>query len=89
MSIVFLHFLSFKVVTLAVIMLRGDDMVLLALFHQLDGGSAYLWVAYTVAGMVLPLTINAAYQWIKRIVTQYLRGVYENIRNRSGRTAGP
>lgn len=59
LSVVLLHFLAFKAVTLGYLYFTGGDMVRLARFPVL-GSSPYLWVLYTVAGLGLPL----AAQWL-------------------------
>lgn len=89
LSIVFWHFISFKAVTLLRIFLRNRNMVLLASFPTMDGQSPYLWIAYTLAGMSIPLAIAWVYQKIKDIIVSILRGAYESIRNRCRRSAGP
>ncbi len=88
MSIVFFHFISFKLVTLVVILLRGDNMLLLASFPQLDGAEKGLWIPYTIVGTALPLLLSAVYQPIKGKTKDYIRGKYESICNRCRRSAG-
>lgn len=57
--IVILHFLSFKVVTWLYLWVSGEDMQLLATFPGLRG-IPLLWIAYTVAGVVIPLAVEFA-----------------------------
>lgn len=54
-----LHFLSFKVVTWLYLWVSGEDMQLLATFPGLRG-IPLLWIAYTVAGVVIPLAVEFA-----------------------------
>ncbi len=89
LSIVLWHFISFKIVTLARILLRSRNMILLASFPTMDGQFPYLWVAYTLAGMAIPLGIAWVYQKIKNTIVSFMRGAYESIRNRCRRSAGP
>lgn len=51
--IVLLHFLCFKVVTFIYILYTGIDMRALAAFPVLSDN--YLWPAYTVAGVEIPV----------------------------------
>lgn len=73
MPIVLLHFICFKLVTLVVILLRGDDILLLASFPQLDGAENGLWIAYTIVGVILPLVINGGYQHVKNKILYLIR----------------
>ena len=87
MSIVLLHFLSFKAVTLIVILLTGQDMVLLASFPRLESNIPHIWAVYTAAGVGIPLALNAAYQPVKRIVKKRLSDIYKGIYNRCRRSS--
>lgn len=59
--------------TLVVILLRGDDILLLASFPQLDGAENGLWIAYTIVGVILPLVINGGYQHVKNKILYLIR----------------
>lgn len=74
MAVMFWHFIAFKLVTLAVILLRGDNLLLLASFPQLDGSESGLWVAYTIVGVGVPVLIGIGYEKAKkRIIKQTAR----------------
>lgn len=60
MPIVIFHFLAFKVVSLAGIFLRGDPISHLTGFPVLYRDDAW-WIAYTIAGVTLPLGLNLVY----------------------------
>ena len=65
MPIVILHFLSFKLVTWLGLLATDGESYLLAAFPTYFTGGAW-WLAYTAAGIALPLAANAVYQRIKR-----------------------
>ena len=67
MPIVILHFLSFKLVTWLGLLATGGEPYLLAAFPIYFTGGAW-WLAYTAAGLVLPLAANAVYKKIKNTV---------------------
>ena len=67
MPIVILHFLSFKIVTWLGLLATGGEPYLLAAFPIYFTGGAW-WLAYTAAGLVLPLAANAVYKKIKNTV---------------------
>ena len=67
MPIVILHFLSFKLVTWLGLLAAGGESYLLAAFPIYFTGGAW-WLAYTAAGLVLPLAANAVYKKIKNAV---------------------
>ena len=67
MPIVILHFLSFKLVTWLGLLATGGEPYLLAAFPIYFTGGAW-WLAYTAAGLVLPLAANAVYKKIKNAV---------------------
>lgn len=64
MPIVILHFLSFKLVTWLGLLATGGEPYLLAAFPIYFTGGVW-WLAYTAAGLVLPLAANAVYKKIK------------------------
>lgn len=68
MPIVILHFLSFKLVTWLGLLATGGEAYLLAAFPTLFTGGAW-WLAYTAAGLLLPL---AAYQPYRMLKTRLL-----------------
>lgn len=55
-----LHFVSFKVVTAAIVALYGMPRTQLAVFPALVVGGSWWWLAYTVAGVVLPVSARYA-----------------------------
>ena len=61
MPIVILHFLSFKLVTWLGLLATGGESYLLAAFPTYFTGGAW-WLAYTMAGVCLPLVANVVYQ---------------------------
>ena len=65
MPIVILHFLSFKLVTWLGLLATGGEPYLLAAFPIYFTGGAW-WLAYTAAGLALPLAANAVYRKMKR-----------------------
>ena len=65
MPIVILHFLSFKLVTWLGLLATGGESYLLAAFPIYFTGGAW-WLAYTAAGLVLPLAANAVYRRVKQ-----------------------
>ena len=69
MPVVILHFLSFKFVSWLGLQALGGEAYLLAAFPTLFGGGAW-WLAYTAAGLALPLLAYAPYRAAKRRVLQ-------------------
>ena len=69
MPIVIFHFLSFKVVSWIGLQLTGGDAYLLAAFPTLFTGGAW-WLAYTVAGLGLPLLVYQPYRAVKQAILQ-------------------
>lgn len=67
MPIVILHFLSFKVVTWTGLLATGGEGYLLAAFPIYFTGGAW-WLAYTAAGLTLPLAADWVYKKIKSAV---------------------
>lgn len=63
LSILFLHFLAFKLVTLVQLYWYGDPFVMLASFPVLRGG--WWSLAYCLVGVCVPLGVNVLYLWIK------------------------
>ena len=64
MPIVILHFLSFKLVTWLGLLATGGESYLLAAFPVYFTGGVW-WLAYTTAGLALPLAADAVYKKIK------------------------
>ena len=64
MPIVILHFLSFKLVTWLGLLATGGESYLLAAFPTYFTGGVW-WLAYTLAGLALPLAAHALYQRCK------------------------
>lgn len=73
MPIVILHFLSFKLVTWVGLQLTGGEAYLLAAFPTLFTGGAW-WLAYTVAGLALPLLVYQPYRLVKDAILAKGRG---------------
>jgi len=68
LAILLLHLLAFKLLTWAVIAFRGDDWVLLARPIIAYEGGAW-WLAYLVAGVLIPLVLNELWWRVWRRVT--------------------
>lgn len=64
MPIVIFHFLSFKLVTWLGLLATGGEPYLLAAFPTLFTGGAW-WLAYTAAGLALPLLAYQPYRMLK------------------------
>lgn len=64
MPIVLLHFLCFKIVTYLYLMLSGQNLILLAYFPSLET-EKYLWIIYSVVGVVAPILLYMFYERIK------------------------
>ena len=64
MPIVILHFLSFKLVTWLGLLATGGESYLLAAFPVYFTGGGW-WLAYTAAGLVLPLAQRQHDQWLR------------------------
>ena len=67
MPIVILHFLAFKPVTWLGLLATGGESYLLAAFPIYFTGGAW-WVAYTAAGLALPLLAYAVWVRLKKAV---------------------
>lgn len=67
MPIVILHFLSFKLVSWLGLMITGGEGYLLAAFPTLFTGGAW-WLAYTAAGLALPLLVYQPYRAAKHAI---------------------
>ena len=67
MPIVILHFLSFKLVTWLGLLATGGESYLLAAFPVYFTGGVW-WLAYTAAGLVLPLAANAVYRKLRALL---------------------
>ena len=67
MPIVILHFLSFKLVTWLGLLATGGEGYLRAAFPTLFTGGAW-WLAYTAAGLGLPLLVYQPYRAAKHAI---------------------
>lgn len=67
MPIVILHFLAFKPVTWLGLLATGGESYLLAAFPIYFTGGAW-WLAYTAAGLALPLLAYAVWVRLKKAV---------------------
>ena len=65
MCIIVLHLLSFKVVSYIYVFATKSDSMLLASFPVLDNTARYLWMAYSVVGIVLPVICYQFYRAIR------------------------
>lgn len=71
MPVVILHFLSFKLVSWLGLQVLGGEPYLLAAFPTLYSGGVW-WLAYTAAGLALPLLAYQPYRLAKRRILQKL-----------------
>jgi fucose 4-O-acetylase-like acetyltransferase len=62
--ILMLHFLAFKPVSFVYLRYCGWDRSRLSEFPTLANTSAMLWIAYSIAGVILPLIVGASVKWI-------------------------
>lgn len=60
------HFLCFKPVSLVWLWAHGEPLERLSEFPILAGTDSGLWVAYTLAGVALPLVIWELKEWLGR-----------------------
>lgn len=67
LNILTFHFLSFKIVSLAVIVAYGLPIKRLAEFPVLAHNSSFLWILYTFAGVALPLLIGKGLEKIETL----------------------
>lgn len=65
MSVVVLHFLAFKAVEIIVVRLYRLPSFCLAVFPNLYGDTGLWWLAYTAAGVLIPVGLNLVYEWCK------------------------
>lgn len=61
LSIVILHFLSFKLVSLVGVLITGKPICLIAAFPILFRG-AFWWIPYTLVGVGVPVALNIVYK---------------------------
>lgn len=73
MPVVILHFLSFKLVSWLGLQFLGGEDYLLAAFPTLFRGGAW-WLAYTAAGLALPLLAYQPYRLVKNRILRRVRG---------------
>ena len=72
LSIMALHFLAFKIVSLLEIWIYGYDITYLSQFPVIEAHSALWWLPYTVIGTFLPLI----YVHIKQHSSSYVQQFY-------------
>lgn len=51
-----LHFLSFKIVTLLYIYMNGLEIEQLSSFPTIDANNSFLWLFYSIVGVILPIS---------------------------------
>lgn len=73
LTIVVLHFLSFKIVELAVVLFYNLPACCLAAFPNLFGGRGMWWLAYTVVGVGVPVCLNMFYHKLTENAYSLLR----------------
>ena len=56
--ILIFHFMSFKIVSLAYIAIDKRSFTELASFPVVENNSPYLWIIYSIVGVVVPLLIK-------------------------------
>lgn len=63
-----LHFLAFKLISLLYILSHGIGFERLAEFPIIDETKGHFWwIAYTIAGVCIPLLLQAIYKYLKKI----------------------
>lgn len=67
LSIVILHFLSFKIVNYIGVLIKGQPLCFVAAFPILYKGGAW-WVVYTLIGVFVPIGLNALWRKLKNKV---------------------
>ena len=65
LPIVFLHFLAFKIVSLAIVLATGMELFMIASFPVIFGLPQHMWIVYTVVGVGVPLLANHIYHITK------------------------
>ena len=56
--ILIFHFISFKIVSLALITIDNKPFTELASFPVIENNSSFLWIIYSIAGVTIPLLIK-------------------------------
>ena len=68
MAILIWHFLCFKIVTLFILILRGDTLLKVAMFPTItDNAPNMYWIFYVIVGVTVPLLIDLVIDKIKRL----------------------
>ena len=73
MSVMIFHYLAFKIVSAAAILLHGLPWFTLAAYPYLYGEHGLWWAAYTAAGVLVPLLIGVLYHRVRDRAAQTLR----------------
>lgn len=68
LSILLLHFISFKLVTMFFILIFRQDITLLNAFPVPDNAPSYLWILYCLAGVGIPLSLERLYGTVKSVI---------------------
>ena len=63
-SIVIFHMISFKIVTMLLIVLFKKEMYLLASFPTLKDAENWAWLPYLIVGLAIPLLISFCYEYL-------------------------
>ena len=58
LNILIFHFISFKLVSLGIIMANGEPFERLAEFPVLTLHNNFMWILYTIIGVAMPLLIG-------------------------------
>lgn len=66
-GIVCLHMISFKIVSYGIITISGLPAYMLASFPVIDSVKSWVWIIYTIVGIVVPLFITNMYHWISKL----------------------
>ena len=70
LPILFLHFLSFKLITFFAVVINGEPDYMIAA-HPILAINDKIWIAYTIMGLVGPLMINVIYISIKGFIKKW------------------
>lgn len=84
LSVVILHFLSFKIVSFIGVLLKAEPWCLVAAFPILYRGNGW-WILYTMAGVTIPVCLSLMWKKTKLYIWKR-RGIIECFRSCEGKT---
>ena len=65
MPILILHFIAFKVINIIGVLILNQDKSLIARFPVAFKNN-YIWIIYTISGIILPLYLNELSKYVKK-----------------------